>query len=342
VSQCVGYESDVKRDTVTPVTTARWLLLIPQLPPEPAYLRVKVWRRLQRLGAISVKNSVYVLPASEQALEDFQWLLREIEQGGGEGIVCEAHLVDGLDDQEVEGLFDSARDADYEEIAAKLRTITAKLRKKKRTLIEELPDLKNLTAKLRRRSTEVNAIDFFGAKGRMIIEGLLSEIEGRLTEAEVSDQKKQPTQSDLTDLIGKTWVTRKGVHVDRIACAWLIRRFVDPEARFKFVSVKDYTAEPGEIRFDMFKGEFTHIGDKCSFEVLLDRIALDDPALRAIGEIVHDIDLKDGKFGREQAPGIAHVIAGICASQKEDLARIERGSALFDDTYEYFRKKRAR
>ena len=332
-----------QRDIMTPVTTDRWLLLIPQLPPKPAYLRVKVWRRLQRLGAISVKNSVYVLPASEQSLEDFQWLLREIEEGGGDGIVCEANLIDGLDDQEVQGLFDAARDADYEEIAAKLRTITAKLRKKKKAPIETLPDLKNLTAKLRRRSGEVNTIDFFGAKGRMIVEGLLSEIEGRLTKAETLDPKEQPTpQSDLADLMGKTWVTRKGVHVDRIACAWLIRRFVDPEARFKFVSVKDYTAEPGEIRFDMFKGEFTHIGDKCSVEVLLDRIGLDDRALRAIGEIVHDIDLKDGKFGREQAPGIAHVIAGICASQKEDIARIERGSALFDDTYEYFRKKRVR
>jgi hypothetical protein len=332
-----------KRDIMTPVTTDRWLLLIPQLPRKPAYLRVKVWRRLQRLGAISVKNSVYVLPASEQSLEDFQWLLREIEKGGGDGIICEANLIDGLDNQEVQGLFDAARDADYEEIAANLRTVTAKLRKKKKAPIEELPDLNNLTAKLRRRSAEVNVIDFFGAKGRMIVEGLLSEIESQLTEVETLDEKEEPTpQSDLADLMGKTWVTRKGVHVDRIACAWLIRRFVDPNARFRFVAVKDYAAEPGEIRYDMFKGEFTHIGDKCSFEVLLDRIALDDPALCAIGEIVHDIDLKDGKFGREQAPGIAHVIAGICTSQKEDLARIERGSALFDDTYEYFRKKRVR
>ena len=135
---------------------------------------------------------------------------------------------------------------------------------------------------------------------------------------------------------------RDGVGRFNIPCAWLVRRFVDPEAQLKFVSAKDYIAEQGEIRFDMFKGEFTHIGDKCSFEVLLDRIALNDSALRAIGEIVHDIDLKDGKFGREQAPGIAHVIAGICASQKEDLARVERGSALFDDAYEYFRKRRAR
>ena len=126
-------------------------------------------------------------------------------------------------------------------------------------------------------------------------------------------------------------MTRSGVH-NRIACAWLIRRFIDPEAHFKFVSVKNYDAEPGEFRFEMFNAEFTHVGNMCSFEVLLERIGLNDPALRAVAEIVHDIDLKDRKFGREQAPGIAHVIAGICTSQKNDPARIERGSALFDDT----------
>jgi hypothetical protein len=328
---------------VSPNTTARWLLLIPQLPPKPAYLRVKVWRRLRRLGAISVKNSVYVLPASDQALEDFQWLLREIEQGGGEGMICVANLIDGLSDEEVQGLFDAARDADYQEIAGQLRTIAAKMGRKRKALTEELPDLKNQVAKLRRRSTEVNAIDFFGAKGQIIVEGLFLEIERPLMDFEASEQKEQlAPKSNLAELVGKTWVTRKGVHVDRIACAWLIRRFIDSEARFKFVSVKDYTSEPGEVRFDMFRGEFTHVGDKCSFEILLERIGLNDPALRAIAEIVHDIDLKDAKFGREQVPGIAHVIAGICTSQKDDLMRIGRGAALFDDTYEYFRKKRGR
>lgn len=329
-----------KREIVTPPTTARWLLLISQLPPKPAYLRVKIWRRLQRLGAISVKNSVYVLPASEQALEDFQWLLREIEQSGGEGMICEANLIDGLSDQELQGLFDAARDADYEEIASHLRTITAAIRRKRKALTEEAPELKTQVAKRRRRFAEVHAIDFFGATGRMIVEGLFSEIETRL---DAPDQKEQlGRNNNSVELVGKTWVTRSGVHVDRIACAWLIRRFVDPEARFKFVSVKNYDAESGELRFDMFKAEFTHVGDMCSFEVLLERVGLNDPALRAIAEIVHDIDLKDGKFGREQAAGIAHVIAGICTSRKDDLARVERGSALFDDTYEYFRKKRGR
>ena len=331
-----------KREIATP-TAARWLLLIPQLPPKPAYLRVKIWRRLQRLGAISVKNSVYVLPAGDQALEDFQWLLREIEQGGGEGMVCEANLIDGLTDQEVQGLFDAARDADYDEIAGQLRSITTSMQRKRKAHAEQMPELKRQVAKLRRRLTEVNAIDFFGAKGRMIVEGLLSEIERRLIDSETSDQREQLAKgNDKPKLVGKTWVTRCGVHVDRIACAWLIRRFIDPEAGFKFVSAKDYQPEPDELRFDMFKGEFTHIGDMCSFEILLERVGLNDPALQAIGEIVHDIDLKDGKFGREQMAGIAHVIAGICTSQKDDLARIERGSALFDDTYEYFRKKRGR
>jgi hypothetical protein len=95
----------------------------------------------------------------------------------------------------------------------------------------------------------------------------------------------------------------------------------------------------GELRFDLFNGEFTHEGDMCSFEVILNRLAMDDPALQAIAEIVHDIDLKDSKFGRQQTAGIAHVIAGICVSQKDDLSRFERGASLFDDTYEYFREK---
>jgi hypothetical protein len=202
-------------------------------------------------------------------------------------------------------------------------------------------ELKPQIAKLRRRLAEISEIDFFSATGRLTVEGLLTDIEARLA------NPLPPTEAGMAkrrspDLKDKTWVTRSGVHVDRIACAWLICRFIDTDARFKFVSAKSYDGKPGEIRFDMFKAEFTHEGDKCTFEVLLDRIGLKDAALRAIAEIVHDIDLKDGKYGREQAAGIAHVIAGVCMTQQDDMARIERGSALFDDTYEYFKRKRSR
>ncbi len=138
----------------------------------------------------------------------------------------------------------------------------------------------------------------------------------------------------------RVWVTRQGVHVDRIACAWLIRRFVDPQARFKFVPGKDYKPAPGELRFDMFEAEFTHEGERCSFEVMLARFALDDPALTGIAEIVHDIDLKDGKFAREETAGLAHLIQGLCLGERDDAQRIARGGQLLDDLYQYFRRKR--
>jgi hypothetical protein len=135
-------------------------------------------------------------------------------------------------------------------------------------------------------------------------------------------------------------VTRQGVFVDRIACAWLIRRFIDPDATFRFVSAKGYVPAPGELRFDMFDGEFTHEGDRCTFEVLLSRAGLSDPALTAIGEIVHDIDLKDAKFGREEAGGIARLIEGVCMAAPDDESRIERGRAVFEDLYTVFHKRR--
>src|ERR1017187_7192421 len=103
---------------------ARWLLLVRQLPARQPYLRVKIWRRLLALGAISVKNSVYVLPGGDQSLEDFQWLLREVEQGGGEGMICEASLIDGMTDQQVRAQFDAARDSDYAALATELRMLT--------------------------------------------------------------------------------------------------------------------------------------------------------------------------------------------------------------------------
>jgi hypothetical protein len=318
-------------------------LLVHQLPSKPAYLRVKIWRRLQGLGAISVKNSVYILPAGDQTREDFQWLLREIERGGGEGLICEAHLVDGLDDQQVRGLFNAARDADYAEITKQLRGLAVRLKPRAGTRRKGAPEIKPQVLKLRHRFDEINGIDFFGATGRLTVEALLTDLEARLSEAPAATREGGDAAKGASgDLMGKTWVTRRDVHVDRIACAWLIRRFIDPDARFKFVSVKDYDAKPGELRFDMFKADFTHEGDKCSFEVLLERIGSKDAALRAIAEIVHDIDLKDGKFAREQAAGIAHVVAGICMTHQDDVARIERGCALLDDTYEYFKRKPGR
>ncbi len=318
------------------VLARSWLLLIHQLPAKPAYLRVKIWRRLQDIGAVAVKNAVHALPMNEEAQEDFEWLLREIQQGGGEAFVCEARLIDGFSDEEVRSLFDRARDADYAELAKEAQGL-AKVRRKAGA---ERSELRTQVARLRKRLAEIAAIDFFGAIGRETAEAVIRDVEVELDKDEpvASKTDQQPTR--VEGLRNRTWVTRQGVYADRIASAWLIRRFIDPEARFKLVSGKGYRPQEGELRFDMFEAEFTHVGDKCTFEVLLERAGLDDSALRAIAEIIHDIDLKDDKFGRTEVAGIRTLIDGIRASTSDDARRIERGTEVLNDLYEFFRKKR--
>jgi hypothetical protein len=242
---------------------ARWLLLIHQIPPKPDYFRVKVGRRLRRMGAVALKNSVYVLPRGDEALEDFQWLAREIEADGGEATVCEAAFVAGITNQELAAMF---------------------------------------------RSTPVRE------------------------ETPLAAGKRQTVKP------GRTWVTRQGVKVDRIASAWLIRRFLDPRARFKFVPAKGYQPAAGELRFDMFEAEYTHEGDRCTFETLLARFGVRDRALRAIADIVHDVDCKDEKFQRDEAAGLAALVSGIAAAHAVDAERLARGASVFDDLYAGFRK----
>jgi hypothetical protein len=315
----------------------RWLLLLHQLPAKPAYARVKIWRRLQGLGAVTVKNAVYALPATSESREDFAWLAKEIVEAGGEALVAEANLVEGLSDRELRQLFDAARDEDYARIADEARALAAKLGDDPADTA--LAEVASGAARLRKQLEQVVAIDFFGAEGRAGAQGLLAGVEASL-------QGKGDTVSETADgppsgrLEKRVWVTREGVQIDRIASAWLIRRFIDPEARFKFVPARGYTPEAGELRFDMFEGEYTHEGDRCTFEVLLLRAGLDDAALRAIAEIIHDIDLKDDKYGREETAGIRNLIAGIAATQREDAQRIARGSAVLDDLYEFLRSSK--
>src|SRR5438874_3372672 len=317
-----------------------WLLLIHQLPAQPAYLRVKIWRRLQGIGAIRLKNGVHVLPMKEETQEDFEWLLREIRKGGGEAVVCEARLIDGITDQDIRALFDRARDADYAEVVKDAQALRKSLRPRPKP--DALADVRAQVARLRKRLADIVAIDFFGAIGRETAEAAIRNLEARLNEdADVRGKETaQSAAKPAETLRNRIWVTRQGVFVDRIASAWLIRRFIDPQACFKFVSGKGYRVKQGELRFDMFEAEFTHEGDKCTFEVLLDRCALKDAALRAIAEIIHDIDLKDGKFGRTEVAGIRTLIEGIGAATSDDTQRIARGGEVFNDLYEYFRKKR--
>jgi hypothetical protein len=316
----------------------RWLLLIHQLPPSPAYLRVKTARQLQKVGAVAVKNSVYVLPNTDAAHESFAWLFKEIGAGGGEATVCESSFVGGTSNEAVEALFHAARRKDYQELGDDVRLALRALGKARRLDDGRRATAAAALARFRRRLGEVADLDFFGAPGREAAASVLAAFEDRLHPP--ADDAPAPEATASRPVKGAVWVTRKGVHVDRIASAWLIRRFIDREAKLKFVPPNGYTPADGELRFDMFEAEHTHEGDRCTFEVLAQRFRVTDSAVAAIGEVVHDIDVRDGKFGRPETPGLERLINGIALTQPDDEARITLGAQLLDALYEAWRRKK--
>ena len=205
-----------------------WIALLHQLPTKPPYLRVKIWRRLQAIGAVAIKNAVHVLPKTLEHEATLQELLNEIVAGGGEAILIEARLLAGMNDADIQALFDGARDADYDEITQSARR-----------LLETGPASGSEIARLQKRMNEVLALDYFRAQRRQDAEVALAElVRQRYEHPDIS--RTEPPAEHPPDLKSKVWVTRSGVHVDRIACAWLIRRFVDPVATFKFVDARTY------------------------------------------------------------------------------------------------------
>ena len=306
-----------------------WLLLFHQLPPKPAYLRVKVGRRLARIGAVALKNTVYALPSGASRVEDLQWVRREILDGGGDATIVEASFVEGLSDEEVRTLFREAREAEYEAIAEEVRGLTRRASPKGADKIEG-----ELT-RLERRVEEIASRDFFGG-GRERVDGALAALRRKLRpEPSVKTPRAVPPKA-------ATWVTRAGVHVDRIASSWLIKRFIDADGRFKFVSPTGYRPEKGELRFDMFEAEFSHEEDRCTFETLVRRFGIDVAGIEPIAEIVHDIDVKDGKFGREETAGVAAAVAGLALRHRADDERLAHGFELFDTLLAYFARRQRR
>ncbi len=315
----------------------KWLLLIHQIPPKPNALRVKIWRRLQQVGAVAVKQSVYAMPVSEQSREDLSWILKEIVEGGGEGSISEARFLEGLTDQQIVALFQSARKADYEKIIQEVGQLLAEGPPSPLDQAEQPAKGSAPIARLRRRLEEIAAVDFFQAPEKGTAEMLLKDLAAQWSRESTTAGGEGEA---LENLKGKTWVTRKNLFVDRIACGWLIRRFVDSEAVFKFAGDPHYVPGPGELRFDMFEGEFTHEGDRCSFEVMIQRLQVKDRAVTPMAEIVHDIDLKDNKYGRRETDGFQALLTGIIASHADDHRRMAEGIRLFDNLHAFFQSRR--
>jgi len=304
---------------------SRWLILVHRIPPRPLYLRAKMRQRLADVGAVAVKNSVYLLPHGADALEDLQWIAQEIVAGGGDAHLFAGDFVDGVASDAAVAQFREARNGDYDALAADAHAAMKAARS-----AAAVAELAAAHARLLRRLEEIRRIDFFEAERRTAVEEALAAIETRLRK----DQKEETRMLKAKpELRGKTWVTRPGVKIDRMASAWFIRRFVDPKARFRFADPATPKKE-GELRFDMVGGDFTHEEDRCTFETLIGRVGLPDKGVRAIAEIVHDLDLKDGKYGRAEAAGVRMMLDGLMARTENDEERIERALVIFDDLHE--------
>ena len=322
-----------------PDDSKKWLLLIHQLPPKPKALRVRIWRRLQQVGAVAIKQSVYALPLSEHSREDLSWILKEIIEGGGDGSISEARFLEGLTDEQVVDSFHAARQSDYRKIIQEGNELLTEWSSGRSD--PQAPALKGpaQVARLRRRLDEVLAIDFFQTPERGIAEALLQELAAQVSGGPPS---APVGREEVGSLQGRTWVTRRNLFVDRLACGWLIRRFIDHEAVFKFVRGPQYAPQPGELRFDMFDGEFTHEGDRCTFEAMIRRFRLHDRALVPLAEIVHDIDLKDKKYGRSETSGFSALLTGLVASHPDDEQRLDEGIRLFENLYAYFQRRQGK
>jgi hypothetical protein len=290
--------------------------------------RVMIWRRLRRIGAIAMTGSgLYVLPDRRGCLESFQWLAQEINQSGGEAAIMRVHTFENLSEVDVIKFFHEARAQDYAEIAEQVSALESQLKS------DDLHDSKKALSKIQSQHESVMRTDYFNSAAGSQLTTCLD----RLAELLAEDVSDNPVIDpiNIKDFKGKTWVTRPQPHVDRLSSAWLIRRFIDPEAKIR------YAAKPqkGEISFDFDEGAFTHVGNLCTFEVMIQAFGLNQKGLAKLAEIVHDIDLQDGRYVHAEASGIDALLHGWLLLDLSDAELEVRGLSLFESLYTVFSKK---
>ncbi len=286
--------------------------------------RVALWRRLRRVGAISPAGGVYVLPARDECIEAFQWLAQEIRQAKGEAVVMRVERFEGLTDQQLSALFNHARAEEYAEVEALLEALQQEGKSKDPIEVQQSLE------KIRKRHAEVARVDYFNCPKGVRVAQRLAQLAERLLPRPEGLAVPAARRADYRE---RTWVTRPRPHVDRLACAWLIRRFIAPEAVIRY----SLAPKADEVAFDMEKGgQFGHVGNLCTFETMRLAFGLDDPGLRAMAEIIHEIDLNDGRFSRPEAIGVDSILDGWHHAELADAELESRGVALFEGLYLHF------
>lgn len=293
-----------------------WLLLVFTLPTAKASARVGAWRKLQRYGAMALPASGYVLPNSPMNQERFEWLATSIRSSKGQAAVAQVRSFDELRDEQIEQMFSEARTREYQLIERALRDLP-----------RDQGNAETGLLRLKRRLQQIVEIDFFGCPIRARIEDAIRQRESR-GEAPQSRAGKQ----NLKDHVGRTWITRPNPGIDRVASAWLILRYIDSQAKFAFN--KDSRRHPHAIPFDMFNSDgFGHVGNDCTFETLMKSFGLKDSRLRLIAQAIHDADLADERFGREEALGIDRILEGWNRQGMTNEEVLRKGMEMIEGLY---------
>lgn len=306
--------------------TARWLLLAHQLPTRPSNARVKTWRRLQQIGAVPNRNSVYVLPNTDQCREDFEWLRTEILALGGEATVFSADAVSPGAGEDIVTTFQRTRDADYRDLKREAGKLLKSVRGKRSAARPGTSARDRAVRSLRDRFAAIERNDFFKAAAREDAAASIAALE-RLTAGRPRSTPSEAPALSASDFRDRRWITRPRPGVDRMASAWLIRRFIDSNATFAFADTPGGT----DVPFDMYAGEFSHQGPLCTYEVLARRFGLTDlPAVERIGHIVHDLDMHDTRYGCAEGPAVSRMVEGLRQLHADDHALLQHGVEMFE------------
>src|SRR6266849_8288849 len=297
-------------------TSPRWFMLVFTLPTRRASQRVEVWRKLQRYGAVPLGNSGYLLPNNPSNRERFEWLAQIIRKHAGEASVVSVQSIDNLSTPQLVARFTEARTRDYQELIREVQRLSSVARHKRPP---------GRISRLSERFREIVEIDFFGSRLQKRVEELLAQANAMPAVAE------KPPKTNPKDYVGRLWVTRPRPGIDRSASAWLIRQFIDKKARFAFAQEGDVPRDG--VPFDMFQGGFGHRGEDCTFETLRKEFRVRDARVVAVGEMVHDVDLNDGKFGRKEAFGVDEVLKGWARRGTLDKEILGRGMEMIEGLY---------
>jgi hypothetical protein len=285
------------------------------------------------MGAIPLKQAVYVLPDTPNGREDFEWLKTEVKAVGGDASVFAADSVDAWSDDALVEEFRQSRQEAYASLTRDVEKVVKRMSGRSRS--GRAPALRRLLDNFRERLTAIEAIDFFGSAGRDRAVALLRQLEGRAIGSRSGPMVDGTPPHDPAGYRGRLWVTRPRPGVDRMSSAWLIRRFIDPDARFGFA------AEPNDVPdnavpFDMFGVAFSHQREDCTFETLCSVFNLREPAVARIAAIVHDLDLKDARFGAPETATVGAMIDGLQLAYQDDETLLAQGITLFDSLYRSF------